>query len=81
MLAGGEVVLTFSPACYDNITVLVMGYTQDGSIFSEYRQVGGGILQDRFYPSGGGYANSASIENIDGESIPPVTKSNGIYYW
>lgn len=80
-LAGGEVVLTFSPACYDNITVLVMGYTQDGSIFSEYRQVGGGILQDRFYPSGGGYANSASIENIDGESIPPVTKSNGIYYW
>lgn len=81
MLAGGEVVLTFSPACYDNITVLVRGYTQDGSIFSEYRQVGGGILQDRFYPSGGGYANSASIENIDGESIPPVTKSNGIYYW
>ena len=81
MLAGGEVVLTFSPACYDNITVLVMGYTQDGSIFSEYRQVGGGILQDRFYPSGGVYANSASIENIDGESIPPVTKSNGIYYW
>ena len=81
MLAGGEVVLTFSPACYDNITVLVRGYTQDGSIFSEYRQVGGGILQDRFYPSGGGYANSASIENIDGKSIPPVTKSNGIYYW
>ena len=81
MLAGGEVVLTFSPACYDNITVLVMGYTQDGSIFSEYRQVGGGILQDRFYPSGGGYANTASIENIDGESMPPVTKSNGIYYW
>ena len=81
MLAGGEVVLTFSPACYDNITVLVMGYTQDGSIFSEYRQVGGGILQDRFYPSGGVYANSASIENIDGESISPVTKSNGIYYW
>lgn len=81
MLAGGEVVLTFSPACYDNITVLVMGYTQDGSIFSEYRQVGGGTLQDRFYPSGGGYANSASIENIDGETIPPVTKSNGIYYW
>jgi hypothetical protein len=81
MLAGGEVVLTFSPACYDNITVLVMGYTQDGSIFSEYRQVGGGILQDRFYPSGGVYANSASIENIDGESMPPVTKSNGIYYW
>lgn len=81
MLAGGEVVLTFSPACYDNITVLVRGYTQDGSIFSEYRQVGGGIFQDRFYPSGGGYANSASIENIDGEPIPPVTKSNGIYYW
>ena len=81
MSAGGEVVLTFSPACYDNITVLVMGYTRDGSIFSEYRQVGGSILQDRFYPSGGGYANSASIENIDGESLPPVTKSNGIYYW
>ena len=81
MLAGGEVVLTFSPACYDNITVLVRGYTQDGSIFSEYRQVGGGILQDRFYPSGGVYANTASIENIDGESMPPVTKSNGIYYW
>jgi hypothetical protein len=79
-LAGGEVVLTFSPACYDNITVLVMGYTQDGSIFSEYRQVGGGITEDRFYPNGA-WADSASIENIDGEGIPPVTKSNGIYYW
>ena len=80
-LAGGEVVLTFSPACYDNITILVMGYTQDGSIFSEYRQVGGGIFHDRFYPNGGVYADSASIENIDGESISPVTKTNGIYYW
>lgn len=80
MLAGGEVVLTFSPACYDNITVLVMGYTQDGSIFSEYRQVGGGITEDRFYPNGA-WADSASIENVDGEATPPVTKTRGIYYW
>mgnify|MGYP007014945445 CR=1 FL=1 len=33
MLAGGEVVLTFSPACYDNITVLVRGYTPGGVIY------------------------------------------------
>nr|UWG29450.1 MAG: hypothetical protein [Bacteriophage sp.] len=79
-LSGGEVVITFSPACYDSLTILVMGYLQDGSVYSVYRNVGGSITEDRFYPNGA-WADSASIENIDGEATPPVTKTRGIYYW
>lgn len=79
-LTGGEVVITFSPACYDSLTILVMGYLQDGSLYSVYRNVGGSITEDRFYPNGA-WADSASIENIDGEATPPVTKTRGIYYW
>lgn len=79
-LTGGEVVIAFSPACYDTLTILVMGYLQDGSLYSVYRNVGGGITEDRFYPNGA-WADSASIENIDGEGVPPVTKTKGIYYW
>ena len=79
-LIGGEVVITFSPACYDSLTILVMGYLQDGSLYSVYRNVGGSITEDRFYPNGA-TADSASIENIDGEAVPPVTKTRGIYYW
>ena len=79
-LTGGEVVIAFSPACYDTLTILVMGYLQDGSLYSVYRNVGGGITEDRFYPNGA-WADSASIENIDGEATPPVTKTRGIYYW
>lgn len=79
-LISGEVVIAFSPACYDTLTILVMGYLQDGSMYSVYRNVGGGITEDRFYPNGA-WASSASIENIDGESTPPVTKTRGIYYW
>ena len=79
-LSGGEVVITFSPACYDTLTILVMGYLQDGSLYSVYRNVGGGITEDRFYPNGA-WADSAAIENIDGEATPPVTKTRGIYYW
>lgn len=79
-LTGGEVVITFSPACYDSLTILVMGYLQDGSLYSVYRNVGGSITEDRFYPNGA-TADSASIENIDGEAVPPVTKTRGIYYW
>lgn len=79
-LTGGEVIIAFSPACYDTLTILVMGYLQDGSLYSVYRNVGGGITEDRFYPNGA-WADSASIENIDGEGIPPVTKTRGIYYW
>ena len=79
-LTGGEVVIAFSPACYDTLNILVMGYLQDGSFYSVYRNVGGGITEDRFYPNGA-WADSASIENIDGEGIPPVTKTRGIYYW
>lgn len=79
-LTGGEVVIAFSPACYDTLTILVMGYLQDGSVYSVYRNVGGSITEDRFYPNGA-TADSASIENIDGEGIPPVTKTRGIYYW
>lgn len=79
-LTGGEVVIAFSPACYDTLTILVMGYLQDGSLYSVYRNVGGGITEDRFYPNGA-WADSASIENVDGEATPPVTKTKGIYYW
>ena len=79
-LTGGEVVIAFSPACYDTLTILVMGYLQDGSLYSVYRNVGGGITEDRFYPNGA-WADSASIENIDDEATPPVTKTRGIYYW
>ena len=79
-LTGGEVVIAFSPACYDALTILVMGYLQDGSLYSVYRNVGGGITEDRFYPNGA-WADSASIENVDGEATPPVTKTRGIYYW
>lgn len=79
-LTGGEVVIAFSPACYDTLTILVMGYLQDGSLYSVYRNVGGGITEDRFYPNGA-WADSASIENVDGEATPPVTKTRGIYYW
>lgn len=79
-LTGGEVVIAFSPACYDTLTILVMGYLQDGSLYSVYRNVGGGITEDRFYPNGA-WADSASIENVDGEETPPVTKTRGIYYW
>ena len=79
-LTGGEVVIAFSPACYDTLTILVMGYLQDGSLYSVYRNVGGGITEDRFYPNGA-WADSAAIANIDGEGIPPVTKTRGIYYW
>lgn len=79
-LSGGEVVIAFSPACYDTLTILVMGYLQDGSLYSVYRNVGGGITEDRFYPNGA-WADSASIENVDGEATPPVTKTRGIYYW
>lgn len=79
-LSGGEVVITFSPACYDSLTILVMGYLQDGSLYSVYRNVGGSITEDRFYPNGA-TADSASIENVDGEAVPPVTKTRGIYYW
>lgn len=79
-LTGGEVVIAFSPACYDTLTILVMGYLQDGSLYSVYRNVGGGITEDRFYPNGA-TADSASIENVDGEAVPPVTKTRGIYYW
>lgn len=79
-LTGGEVVIAFSPACYDTLTILVMGYLQDGSLYSVYRDVGGGITEDRFYPNGA-WADSASIENVDGEATPPVTKTRGIYYW
>ena len=79
-LTGGEVVIAFSPACYDTLTILVMGYLQDGSLYSVYRNVGGGITEDRFYPNGA-WADSASIENIDGDATPPVTKTRGIYYW
>lgn len=79
-LIGGEVVIAFSPACYDTLTILVMGYLQDGSLYSVYRNVGGGITEDRFYPNGA-WADSASIENVDGEATPPVTKTRGIYYW
>lgn len=79
-LSGGEVVITFSPACYDSLTILVMGYLQDGSLYSVYRNVGGSITEDRFYPNGA-TAYSASIENVDGEAVPPVTKTRGIYYW
>ena len=76
-LTGGEVVIAFSPACYDTLTILVMGYLQDGSLYSVYRNVGGGITEDRFYPNGA-WADSASIENVDGEATPPVTKTRGI---
>ena len=79
-LNGGEVVITFSPACYDSLTILVMGYLQDGSVYSVYRNVGGSITEDRFYPNGA-IADSASLENVDGESVPPITKTRGIYYW
>ena len=79
-LSGGEVVIAFSPACYDTLTILVMGYLQDGSLYSVYRNVGGSITEDRFYPNGA-WADSASIENVDGEAVPPVTKTRGIYYW
>lgn len=79
-LSGGEVVITFSPACYDSLTILVMGYLQDGSLYSVYRNVGGSITEDRFYPNGA-WADSASIENVDGGATPPVTKTRGIYYW
>lgn len=79
-LTGGEVVIAFSPACYDTLTILVMGYLHDGSLYSVYRNVGGGITEDRFYPNGA-WADSASIENVDGEATPPVTKTRGIYYW
>ena len=79
-LSGGEVVIAFSPACYDTLTILVMGYLQDGSVYSVYRNVGGSITEDRFYPNGA-WADSASIENVDGEATPPVTKTRGIYYW
>lgn len=79
-LTGGEVVIAFSPACYDTLTISVMGYLQDGSLYSVYRNVGGGITEDRFYPNGA-TADSASIENVDGEAVPPVTKTRGIYYW
>lgn len=79
-LTGNEVVIAFSPACYDTLTILVMGYLQDGSLYSVYRNVGGGITEDRFYPNGA-WADSASIENVDGEATPPVTKTRGIYYW
>jgi hypothetical protein len=79
-LIGGEVVIAFSPACYDTLTILVMGYLHDGSVYSVYRNVGGGITEDRFYPNGA-WADSASIENVDGEATPPVTKTRGIYYW
>lgn len=79
-LTGGEVVIAFSPACYDSLTILVMGYLQDGSLYSVYRNVGGSITEDRFYPNGA-TADSASIENVDGEAVPPVTKTRGIYYW
>jgi hypothetical protein len=79
-LTGGEVVIAFSPACYDTLTILVIGYLQDGSLYSVYRNVGGDITEDRFYPNGA-WADSASIENIDGEATPPVTKTRGIYYW
>lgn len=79
-LSGGEVVITFSPACYDSLTILVMGYLQDGSVYSVYRNVGGSITEDRFYPNGA-TADLASIENVDGEAVPPVTKTRGIYYW
>lgn len=79
-LTGGEVVIAFSPACYDTLTILVMGYLQDGSVYSVYRNVGGGITEDRFYPNGA-WADSATIENVDGEATPPVTKTRGIYYW
>lgn len=79
-LTGGEVVIAFSPACYDTLTISVIGYLQDGSLYSVYRNVGGGITEDRFYPNGA-WADSASIENIDGEATPPVTKTRGIYYW
>lgn len=79
-LSGGEVVIAFSPACYDTLTILVMGYLQDGSLYSVYRNVGGSITEDRFYPNGA-WADSASIENVDGEATPPVTKTRGIYYW
>lgn len=79
-LTGGEVVIAFSPACYDTLTILVMGYLQDGSLYSVYRNVGGSITEDRFYPNGA-LADSASIENVDGEAAPPVTKTRGIYYW
>lgn len=79
-LSGGEVAIAFSPACYDTLTISVMGYLQDGSLYSVYRNVGGGITEDRFYPNGA-WADSASIENVDGEGTPPVTKTRGIYYW
>lgn len=79
-LSGGEVAIAFSPACYDTLTILVIGYLQDGSLYSVYRNVGGGITEDRFYPNGA-WADSASIENVDGEATPPVTKTRGIYYW
>lgn len=79
-LTGGEVVIAFSPACYDTLTISVMGYLQDGSLYSVHRNVGGGITEDRFYPNGA-TADSASIENVDGEAVPPVTKTRGIYYW
>lgn len=79
-LSGGEVAIAFSPACYDTLTISVMGYLQDGSLYSVYRNVGGGITEDRFYPNGA-LAGSASIENVDGEATPPVTKTRGIYYW
>ena len=79
-LTGGEVVIAFSPACYDTLTISVMGYLQDGSLYSVYRNVGGGITEDRFYPNGA-WADSAAIENVDGEATPPVTKTRGIYYW
>lgn len=79
-LSGGEVAIAFSPACYDTLTISVMGYLQDGSLYSVYRNVGSGITEDRFYPNGA-WADSASIENVDGEATPPVTKTRGIYYW
>lgn len=79
-LSGGEVAIAFSPACYDTLTISVMGYLQDGSLYSVYRNVGGSITEDRFYPNGA-WADSASIENVDGEGTPPVTKTRGIYYW
>lgn len=79
-LSGGEVAIAFRPACYDTLTISVMGYLQDGSLYSVYRNVGGGITEDRFYPNGA-WAYSASIENVDGEATPPVTKTRGIYYW
>ena len=79
-LSGGEVAIAFSPACYDTLTILVMGYLQDGSVYSVYRNVGGSITEDRFYPNGA-WADSATIETVDGEATPPVTKTRGIYYW